>query len=58
MSTIIGKTLIYALEEAVNRQEQINLTLLKSNLEEQTKIMLSDQSKMLLELLSLCERVY
>jgi hypothetical protein len=28
MSTIIGQTIIYALEEAINRQEQINQSLL------------------------------
>jgi hypothetical protein len=36
MSTIIGQTIIYDLEEAINRQEQ---------------------TKLLLEMLSLCKRV-
>jgi hypothetical protein len=54
MSTIIGQTIIYALEEAINRQEQINQTLLNSNLDDQTKTMLGEQTKLLLEMLSLC----
>jgi hypothetical protein len=58
MSTIIGQTMIYALEEAINRQEQINQTLLNSNLDDQTKTMLNEQTKHLLEMLSLCKRVY
>jgi hypothetical protein len=58
MNTIIGQTMIYALEEAINRQEQINQTLLNSNLDDQTKTMLNEQTKLLLEMLSLCNRVY
>jgi hypothetical protein len=58
MSTIIGQSIIYALEEAINRQEQINQTLLNSNLDDQTKTMLNEQTKLLLEMLSLCNRVY
>jgi hypothetical protein len=58
MSTIIGQTIIYALEEAVNRQEQINQILLNSNLDDQTKTMLNKQTKLLLKMLSLCKRVY
>jgi hypothetical protein len=58
MSTIMGQTIIYALEEAVNRQEQINQILLNSNLDDQTKTMLNKQTKLLLEMLSLCKRVY
>jgi hypothetical protein len=58
MSTIMGQTIIYALEEAVNRQEQINQILLNSNLDVQTKTMLNKQTKLLLEMLSLCKRVY
>jgi hypothetical protein len=58
MSTIIGQSIIYALEEAINRQEQINQTLLNSNLDDQTKTMLNEQTKLLLEMLSLCDRVY
>jgi hypothetical protein len=58
MSTIIGQTIIYALEEAINRQEQINQTLLNSNLDDQTKTMLNEQTKLLLEMISLCNRVY
>jgi hypothetical protein len=58
MSTIMGQTIIYALEEAVNRQEQINQILLNSNLDAQTKTMLNKQTKLLLEMLSLCKRVY
>ncbi len=58
MSTIIGQSIIYALEEAINRQEQINQTLLNSNLYDQTKTMLNEQTKLLIEMLSLCKRVY
>ncbi len=58
MSTIIGQSIIYALEEAINRQEQINQTLLNSNLDDQTKTMLNEQTKLLIEMLSLCKRVY
>ncbi len=58
MSTIMGQTIIYALEEAVNRQEQINQILLNSNLDVQTKTMLNEQTKLLIEKLSLCKRVY
>jgi hypothetical protein len=58
MSTIIGQSIIYALGEAINRQEQINQTLLNSNLDEQTKTMLNKQTKLLLEILSLCKRGY
>jgi hypothetical protein len=58
MSTIIGQTIIFALEEAINRQKQINQTLLKSSLDDQTKTMLNEQTKLLIEMLSLCKRVY
>jgi hypothetical protein len=58
MSTIIGQSIIYALEEAINRQEQINQSLLNSNLDDQTKTMLNEQTKLLLEMLSLCNRGY
>jgi hypothetical protein len=58
MSTIIGQTIIFALEEAINRQKQINQTLLNSNLYDQTKTMLNEQTKLLIEKLSLCKRVY
>jgi hypothetical protein len=58
MSTIIGQTIIYALEEAINRQVQINQSLLNSNLDDQTKTMFNEQTKLLLEMLSLCNRVY
>jgi hypothetical protein len=58
MSTIIGQTIIFALEEAINRQKQINQTLLNSNLDDQTKTMLNEQTKLLIEMLSLCKRVY
>jgi hypothetical protein len=58
MSTIMSQTIIYSLEEAVNRQEQINQILLNSNLDAQTKTMLNKQTKLLLEMLSLCKRVY
>jgi hypothetical protein len=34
MSIIIGQTIIYALEEAINKQEKINQTLLNSNLDD------------------------
>jgi hypothetical protein len=57
MGIIIGQTIIYALEEAINRQEQINQTLLNSNLDDQTKTMLNNQTKLPLEMLSLCKRV-
>jgi hypothetical protein len=57
MRIIIGQTIIYALEEAINRQEQINQTLLNSNLDDQTKTMLNNQTKLPLEMLSLCKRV-
>jgi hypothetical protein len=56
MSTIIGQTIIYALKEATNSQEQINQTLLNSNLDDQTKTMLNKQTKLLLEMLSLFKR--
>jgi hypothetical protein len=58
MSTIIGQTIIFAVEQAINRQERINQTLLKSNSDDQTKAMLNEQTKHLLEMLSLCKRVY
>jgi hypothetical protein len=58
MSTIIGQTIIFALEEAINRQKQINQTLLNSNLDDQTKTMLNEQTKLRIEMLSLCKRVY
>jgi hypothetical protein len=40
------------LGEAINRQEQINQTLLNSNLDDQTKTMLNKQTKLLLEMLT------
>jgi hypothetical protein len=49
MSTLIGETIIYALEEVINIQEQINQTLLNSNSDDQTKIMLDKQTKLLLD---------
>jgi hypothetical protein len=58
MSTIIGQTIIFALEEAINRQKKINQTLLNSSLDDQTKTMLNEQTKLLIEMLSLCKRVY
>jgi hypothetical protein len=58
MSTIIGKTLIYALEDAIERQNKINQTLLSSNPDEQTTTMLSEQIALLLEMHSLCKRIY
>jgi hypothetical protein len=58
MSTIIGQTIIYALEDAIKRQEKINQTLLKSNLDEQTTYMVNEQTKLLLNMLSLCKRVH
>jgi hypothetical protein len=58
MSTIIGHTFIYALEDAIKRQEQINLILLKSNQDDQTASMLKEQSELLLDMLTLCKRVY
>jgi hypothetical protein len=36
----------------INRQEQINQTLLNSNLDDQTKTMLNKQTKLLLEMLT------
>jgi hypothetical protein len=54
----MGQTIIYSLEEAVNRQEQINQILLNSNLDDQTKTMLDKQTKLLLDMLFLCKRVY
>jgi hypothetical protein len=53
MSTIIGQTIIFALEEVINRQKQINQTLLNSNLDDQTKTILNEQTKLLIEMLSL-----
>jgi hypothetical protein len=38
MSTIVGQSLIYALEEALERQEEINELLLNPNNHETVKI--------------------
>jgi hypothetical protein len=43
MSTIIGQTKIYTLVKATNRQEQINQTLLNSNLDDKINNMLNKQ---------------
>jgi hypothetical protein len=58
MNSIIGQTIIYALEDAIKRQEQINKSLFKSNLDAQTTSLVNEQTKLLLDTLSLCKRVY
>lgn len=57
MSTLIGETITYALEEAVEKQGTLNQALSKSNLEDQT-ILLEEQTELLNRMLSLCKRVY
>jgi hypothetical protein len=58
MGTLIGETITYALEEAVEKQEKINQILSKSNLEDQATILLREQTELLEQMLSLCKRVY
>jgi hypothetical protein len=57
-NTIIGKTLTYALEDAVERQKEINNTLTNSNPKDHTTILLNEQTELLEQLLMLCKRVY
>jgi ABC-type uncharacterized transport system ATPase subunit len=58
MGTLIGETITYALEEAVEKQEKLNQILSKSNLEDQATILLTEQTELLEQMLSLCKRVY
>ena len=52
MSTIIGETLIYTLEDAIKRQEKLNQRL--SNSENETTSLLKEQTELLEQLLYLC----
>ena len=56
MSMIIGETLIYTLEDAIERQVKLNQTL--SNSENDTTSLLKEQIELLEQLLSLCRRVF
>lgn len=56
MITIIGETLIYTLEDAINRQEKLNQTL--PNSENETISLLKKQTELLEQLLYLCRRVF
>jgi hypothetical protein len=58
MSTLIGETITYALEEALEGQKKLNQALSKSSLEDQTTIILKQQTELLEQMLSLCKRVY
>jgi len=58
MRTLIGETITYALEEAVEKQGKLNQALSKSNIEDQTTILLEEQTELLEQMLSLCKRVY
>ena len=58
MRTLIGETITYALEDACKKQEKLNQALSKSNLEDQTTILLEEQTELPEQLLSLCKRVY
>jgi hypothetical protein len=58
MSTLIGETITYALEEALEGQKKLNQALSKSSLEDQTTILLKEQTELLEQMLSLCKRVY
>jgi hypothetical protein len=46
------------LEEAVEKQGKLNQALSKSNLEDQTTILLEEQTELLEQMLSLCKQVY
>jgi hypothetical protein len=56
MSTIIGETLIYTLEDVINRQEKLNQRL--SNSENETISLLKEQTVLLEQLLHLCRRTF
>jgi hypothetical protein len=56
MSSIIGETLIYTLEDAIKRQEKLNQTLFNS--ESETTSLLKEQTELLEQLLSLCRRAF
>jgi hypothetical protein len=58
MRTLIGETITYALEEALEGQKKLNQALSKSSLEDQTTILLKEQTELLEQMLSLCKRVY
>jgi hypothetical protein len=58
MGTLIGETITYALEEAVEKQEKLNQILSESSLEDQATILLREQTELLEQMLSLCKRVY
>jgi hypothetical protein len=58
MRTLIGETITYALEEAVEKQEKLNQILSNSNVEDQATILLREQTELLEQMLSLCKRVY
>jgi hypothetical protein len=58
MSTLIGETFTYAIEEAVYKQGKLNQILSKSNHEDHTTILLNEQTELLDQILSLCKRVY
>jgi hypothetical protein len=58
MRTLIGETITYALEEALEGQKKLNQALSKSSLEDQTTIILKQQTELLEQMLSLCKRVY
>ena len=58
MRTLIGETITYALEEALEGQKKLNQALSKSSLEDQTRILLKEQTELLEQMLTLCKRVY
>lgn len=58
MSTIIGQTLAYALNEATKNQTQLNQALLDKNADEQTLLIAKEQTELLHELTTLCERAF
>jgi hypothetical protein len=58
MGTLIGETITYALEEAVEKQGKLNQILSESSLEDQATILLREQTELLEQMLSLCKRVY
>jgi hypothetical protein len=58
MSTIVGQSLIYALEEALERQEEINKLLLTPNNLEAVKVSSDKKTALFQDLLTLCKRTF
>jgi hypothetical protein len=58
MSTIVGESFKYSLSEAVKNQGFISQHLLDSDVDDEILVICRNQSKLLVELIKLFERVY